>query len=65
MEEGTLAAWALEVCVRFGEKLVITNPKENHWIGSSGQKNDRLDALKLAQLLCFSPKAVQSFFFSD
>ena len=50
MEEGTLAAWALEVCVHFGEKLVITNPKENHWIGSSGQKNDPLDALKLAQL---------------
>lgn len=50
MEEGTLAAWALETCVRFGEKLVITNPKENHWIGSSGQKDDPLDALKLAQL---------------
>lgn len=50
MEEGTLAAWALEVCSRFGEKLVITNPKENHWIGLSGQKNDPLDALKLAQL---------------
>jgi transposase len=40
----------LEVCIRFGEKLVITNPKENHWIGLSGQKNDPLDALKLAQL---------------
>jgi len=50
MEEGTLAAWALEVCVRYGEKLVITDPKENHWIGSSGQKNDSIDALKLAQL---------------
>lgn len=50
MEEGTLAAWALEVCTSFGEKLVITNPKENHWIGLSGQKNDPLDALKLAQL---------------
>ena len=50
MEEGTLAAWALEVCVRFGEKLVITDPRENHWIGSSGQKNDPLDAFKLAQL---------------
>jgi transposase len=50
MEEGTLAAWALEVCSRFGEKLVITNPKENHWIGLSGQKNDPLDALKLAHL---------------
>jgi transposase len=50
MEEGTLAAWALETCARFGEKLVITDPKQNHWIGSSGQKDDPLDALKLAQL---------------
>ncbi len=50
MEEGTLAAWALETCVRHGEKLVITDPKENHWIGSSGQRNDPLDARKLAQL---------------
>ena len=50
MEEGTLAAWALETCVRFGEKLVITDPKKNHWIGSSGQKDDPIDALKLAQL---------------
>jgi transposase len=50
MEESTLAAWALETCVRFGEKLVITDAKKNHWIGSSGQKNDAIDALKLAQL---------------
>ncbi len=50
MEEGTLAAWAQEVCVRYGEKLVITDPKENRWIGSSGQKDDSIDALKLAQL---------------
>jgi transposase len=50
IEEGNLAAWALENCVRFGEKLVITDPKENHWIGSSGQKADPLDARKLAQL---------------
>ena len=50
MEESALAAWALENCVRFGEKLVITDPKQNHWIGSSVQKDDPLDALKLAQL---------------
>ena len=50
MEEGTLAAWALETCVCFGEKLVITDPKQNHWIGFSGQKDDPLDAFKLAQL---------------
>jgi hypothetical protein len=50
IEEGTLAAWALETCVRFGEKLVVTDAKKNHWIGSSGQKDDSIDALKLAQL---------------
>jgi transposase len=50
IEEGTLAAWALETCVRFKEKLVITDAKNNHWIASSGQKNDSIDALKLAQL---------------
>jgi transposase len=50
MEEGALAVWALETCVRFGEKLLITDPKKNHWIGSSGEKDDPLDALKLAQL---------------
>jgi len=50
MEECTLAAWALETCVRFREKLVITDAKQNHWIGSSGQKDDSIDALKLAQL---------------
>jgi len=50
METGTLAAWPLETCVRFGEKLVITNAKKNHWIGSSGQKDDAVDALKLTQL---------------
>jgi transposase len=50
MEEGSLAAWALEVCVRYGEQLVITDPKQNHWIGSSGQKADPLDAHKLALL---------------
>ena len=50
MEEGTLAAWVLETCVRFKENLVITDPKKNRWIGSSGQKDDPLDALKLAQL---------------
>lgn len=50
VEEGVLAAWALETCVRFGEKLVITDAKKNRWIGSCGQKDDSIDALKLAQL---------------
>ena len=50
IEESTLAAWVLEICIRYGEKLVITDPKKNLWIASSGQKGDSIDALKLAQL---------------
>lgn len=50
MEEGILAAWALETCVRFNEKLVITDPRKNHWISSAGEKGDKIDAEKLAQL---------------
>jgi len=50
IEEGPLAAWLLEICVQNGEKLVITDPKRNHWIGSSGKKEDAVDAEKLAQL---------------
>lgn len=50
IEEGPLAAWLLEISTQHGEKLVITDPRRNHWIGSSGEKDDPIDAEKLAQL---------------
>jgi len=50
IEEGTLANWLLETCTGYGEKLIVTDPKKNRWIGRSGQKNDAVDAEKLAQL---------------
>jgi transposase len=50
IEEGELAGWLLETSLKFREKLVITDPKTNKWIGKSGQKNDTIDAEKLAQL---------------
>jgi transposase len=50
IEEGVLAGWLLEMCTAYGEKLVITDPKTNRWIGRAGQKNDRIDATKLAHL---------------
>jgi transposase len=50
IEEGTLASWALETCTAYGEELIITNPKRNRWIGRAEQKNDTIDATKLAQL---------------
>ena len=50
IEEGPLAAWFLEICVENSERLLITDPRRNHWIGSSGKKEDAIDAEKLAQL---------------
>ena len=50
IEEGELAGWMLETSLKFGEQLIITDPKTNKWIGKSGQKNDSIDAEKLAQL---------------
>jgi transposase len=50
IEEGTLASWLLETSLRYGEELIITDPKINKWIGKSGIKEDDIDAEKLAQL---------------
>jgi len=50
IEEGELAGWMFETSLKFGEKLIITDPKINKWIGKAGQKNDTVDAEKLAQL---------------
>jgi transposase len=50
IEEGELADWMLETSLKFGEQLIITDPKINKWIGKAGQKNDTVDAEKLAQL---------------
>lgn len=50
IEEGELASWMLETSIKFGEKLIITDPKINKWIGKAGKKDDPIDAEKLAQL---------------
>lgn len=50
IEEGELACWMLETSLNFGEQLIVTDPKINKWIGKSGQKDDAIDAEKLAQL---------------
>ncbi len=50
IEEGELASWVKEVLERCGERVIISDPKRNRWIGRSEQKNDRVDAKKLALL---------------
>lgn len=50
IEEGSLSGWVSETCDQYKEDLIVSDPKINRWICSSGEKRDPLDALKLAQL---------------
>lgn len=50
IEEGTLAGWIKDVMESRGERVVITDPKQNRWIGRAEDKSDRIDAEKLAHL---------------
>ena len=49
-EEGTQAAWLYDLIRPHVTKLVVCNPHHNHLL-KSGNKSDRVDARKLAQLL--------------
>ena len=50
IEECDLAAWAVEKCHAHGENIVVTDPKQNRWISKADEKDDSIDATKLAQL---------------
>lgn len=50
IEEGSLAGWIKDVMENRGERVVVTDPKRNKWIGFSESKDDRIDAEKLAKL---------------
>jgi len=49
-EEGTCAAWLYDLLVPHVAKVVVCNPRKNALL-KSGNKNDRVDARKLAELL--------------
>ena len=49
-EEGTQAAWLYDILRPHVTELVVCNPHHNHLL-KSGNKSDRVDARKLAQLL--------------
>jgi len=49
-EEGTHSAWLYDLLVRRVCKLVVCNPRQNALL-KSGNKNDRIDARKLSELL--------------
>ena len=49
-EEGTWAAWLYDLLKPYATKVVVCNPRKNALL-QSGNKNDRIDARKLAELL--------------
>jgi transposase len=51
MEASSLAGWVRGVLKEIVKRIVISHPKSNAWIGKDPLKNDRIDALKLAELL--------------
>ena len=49
-EEGTQAAWLYDLIKPLVAELIVCDPRQNHFL-KSGNKADRVDAGKLAQLL--------------
>jgi transposase len=49
-EEGTQASWLHDVVAPLVSELIVCNPRNNKYVGR-GNKSDRVDALKLAELL--------------
>lgn len=51
LEQGTHARWVANALAPWVDRLVICDPAENALIHAGGNKNDRVDAHKLARLL--------------
>jgi transposase len=51
IEEGPLADWLWRNLQERGEKVIVSEPRRNHLIAKESDKDDPLDAEKLAQLL--------------
>jgi len=50
-EEGPLAAWLYRNLKMDVEKITVCDPRKNAWIAKAGDKDDPIDANKLADLL--------------
>jgi len=51
LEAGELAPWAAGIIAPLVTRVVCSHPKDNAWIAKDGDKCDRVDAYKLAELL--------------
>src|SRR5215471_8438106 len=51
LEAGELAPWASEIIRPLVQRVVCSHPQTNAWIAKDRDKNDPVDAYKLASLL--------------
>src|SRR5881394_2165505 len=51
LEAGELAPWAAAIIAPLVKRVVCSHPKDNAWIAKDGDKCDRVDVYKLAELL--------------
>ncbi len=51
IEEGEMASWVMRTIKPHVTSIAVSNPKRNAWIAKAGNKNDSVDAGKLAELL--------------
>ncbi len=51
LEAGELAPWAASVVAPLVHRVVCSHPRDNAWLAKDGDKCDRVDAFKLAELL--------------
>lgn len=49
-EEGPMAAWLSRELEEHVDELLVCEPRRNHWIARDGDKDDAIDARKLAEL---------------
>ena len=50
MEEGPMAGWLSRNLRRCVDRIIVSDPRRNHYIAKDGDKSDPIDAAKLAQL---------------
>jgi transposase len=50
LEVGSQSAWIARELKQLGHEVIVANARQVKWITASDQKNDRVDALKLARL---------------
>jgi transposase len=56
LETGTHSPWVSRLLCQWGHEVVVANPRKVRLIGHSRRKNDRMDALSLADLVSVRPR---------